>query len=178
VDPLRSITATRRAYGHRRSHRARLLMVALLVASLSMVGSAVGAADGAVCLVSHPSWLTPGMTMTPGTVTASSRGFTGTIVCHGEVNGASVTGPGRFSADGVIRGTCAQGKGTGSFVARVPTTRGEIVVPGHYSFEYVGVVGRLSGPFSATVEFVPTSGDCLTTPVTSVAIVVEGVLVP
>lgn len=148
------------------------LLVALLVASLSAIASPARAVENTTCTVSHPTTFNPPLTLTPGKFSYSTHGPTGTIACIGSLNGNPVTGSGTFTNDGAGNGSCAQGTGGGHFLALIPTAGGTAAVSGQYTFQYTGLLGTLSGSgVAATFEFVPTAGDCVTTPVTQVLIV-------
>lgn len=154
------------------------LLVTVLIASLSLVASPAQAADNAICTASMPVTLTPGLTLTSGPSTFTTQGATGTIDCHGSVQGKQITGSGTFVNGGVNNGgTCAQGKGTGQFLAQIPTVGGLVAVSGPYTFQYLGVLGSFTGStFSGTFQFLPTSGNCLTAPMTQVLLLAQGVI--
>jgi hypothetical protein len=156
-------------------------LVAVLIASLSLVPSPARAADNAICTASMPVTLDPGLDLTSRPSTFSTQGATGTIDCHGSVNGKQITGPGTFVNGGVNNGgTCAQGMGTGQFQVQIPTGKdGKDMetVSGPYTFQYLGVLGTFSGPkFSGTFQFLPTAGNCLATPMTKVLLLAQGII--
>jgi hypothetical protein len=153
------------------------LLVALLVASVSVVASPAHAADAAVCSASMPFALNPPVTLATPSFTYSTQGPSGTITCYGFVNGSPVTGSGTLVNQGTSNGNCAQGMGDGEFLARIPTAGGTVAVSGTYTFRYTGVLGSFSGPaFSGTFQFVPTAGNCVTAPMTQVLLLAQGIL--
>jgi hypothetical protein len=168
--------------------RAALAAIAL-VASLALVPArpsaaaataepAAPAASQAVCVAQWVDTLNPGISLTQSTVTFTSNGPTGTITCVGSVRGHAVTGPGTFGEQGTISGTCASGSGEAIFVMTIPTEGGPatLVVPA--VFTTVGTVGlRPTGTFPGGFVAVPTQGDCVTTPVTQIAVVLHGTLI-
>ena len=131
----------------------------------------------AVCVAQWLDTLTPGISLTPSTVTFTSNGPTGTITCVGSVRGHAVTGPGTFGEQGRISGTCASGSGEAIFTMTIPTDGGPqtVIVPA--VFTTVGTVGlRPTGTFPGGFVAVPAQGDCVTTPITQIAVVLYGVL--
>ena len=154
------------------------LLVAVLIASLSLVASPAQAADNAICTASMPVTFSPGLTLTAGPSTFTTQGATGTIDCHGSLQGKQITGSGTLVNGGVNNGgTCAQGTGTGQFLAQIPTVDGLVALSGPFTFQYLGVVGTFTGStFSGTFQFLPTSGNCLTAPMTQALLLAEGVI--
>jgi hypothetical protein len=153
----------------------KLFLIALLLGSVFGVSSSAHAADNAVCTVSGPLTLKPGLTMTSGRTTYSSHGPTGTIDCHGSAKGRQITGAGTLTNRGVITGSCAQSTGSGRLVARIPTDAGTLRVSGKYTFQTVGAAGPFSGSvFSGTFEFLADAGDCVSSPLTRVTVLAQG----
>jgi hypothetical protein len=131
----------------------------------------------AICVAQWTDALTPGISLTPSTVSFTSNGPTGTITCVGSVRGHAVTGPGTFGEQGTIRGTCTSGSGEALFVMTIPTDGGPATVILPAVFTTVGTVGlRPTGTFPGGFVAVPTQGDCVTTPVTQIAVVLHGTL--
>ena len=155
----------------------KYLFVALMLAGVAVIAAPAHAADTAVCVVSHPLMLSPGLTLAP-----AQHGYTnhsiGSINCLGSLNGHQIVGPGSITEDGNLFGNCVQGKGSGTVRLSIPIAGGiNFPVSEKYTFGYVGLVGTFSGPmFSGAFEFLPQSGDCLLTPLTQVAVLAQGTI--
>lgn len=145
--------------------------VAALLAATHTTAAAARTAGGlsvAYCEYNATFWLDPGVTTIPGTFRFTTRGERAEVHCQGQINGATVTGPGAIGEDGVInQGNCVSGSGTGSYSAHVPTTAGAQHITGTFRLMYEGLAGTEVGDtVSATFTYVPTKGNCLTTPMT------------
>jgi hypothetical protein len=156
--------------------RVNYLFVAVLLAVLSTIALPVHAADLAICIVSHPLTLSPGLTLTAGPQ-RYTNGSIGTISCLGSLNGHNIVGPGSLTNEGVLLGTCLAGSGGGEFHLSIPTDHGIVLVSEKYVSHYVGVAGTFSGPvFSGAFQFLPQVGDCLLTPLTQVTVLAQGAI--
>ncbi|MGH9009849.1 MAG: hypothetical protein ACRDYF_08400, partial [Acidimicrobiia bacterium] len=133
------------------------------------------------CLAEFDLTLSPGISMTPASGTATSHGETGTNTCDGPINGKQVTGvgsrgeDGRYGIDGPNNCTDLDGVSEWVFSFTMPTTDGPQKVMGTFVATYGplqsgGLYGgtftgdRMYGKFTAT----PIEGDCVTTPITKV----------
>ena len=153
------------------------VVVALMLAGVCVIAAPAHAADTAVCTVSHPLMLSPGLTLAPGQHGSTNHSI-GAINCLGSLNGHQIVGPGSVTDDGILVGSCLQGTGSGTFRFSIPIAGGtNFPVSETYTFHYVGIVGTFSGPvFSGAFEFLPQSGDCLLTPLTQVAVLAQGTI--
>ena len=71
----------------------------------------------------------------------------------------------------INRRTCLQGMGEGYVTVHIPTSGGTVVAQEEYTFQYLGLVGNLSGPASlGTFVFVPMDGDCIINPLNQASI--------
>ena len=157
------------------------LFAATVMAFVAPTASAVAAPSQpaatsvAACTFTANFTLSPGVTLTPSTFRFTTGGETATVTCIGSVNGAAVTGPGTYGEQGVIEnGNCATGSGEGTYSAHIPTTAGMQHVKGTFDLTYVGFIGTETGPnITATFEYIPTEGNCLTTPLTGFTLIQE-----
>ncbi len=161
--------------------KVRLLgvLVSLVACSLFAMPVAGAQATGstAVCVHRWTDSVSPGLTLTGRQVTFTSHGETGTITCIGAVNGHQVTGTGTFGEVGSFQGTCASGFGSATFSFSIPTTAGPAAFSVPVTFTYAAGAGLTSSAvFPGTFVVVPTAGNCLITPVTTIAVVRVGVL--
>ncbi len=148
--------------------KALYAVIATTVALLAGGGVATPAAAGSSTgSVAHCEF-TANFVLDPGPVLPSEPGDV-LVSCTGKVNGAKVTGPGSYIERGTIYdGTCAQGSGSGSFDAYIPTQKGVQHIKGQFYLQYVvdpTVVppgrGYEVGPsIYAEFEFTPTTGSC------------------
>lgn len=152
----------------------------VLVAGLSPAPAAAApSATGsqASCVAYWVDSVSPGASLVPGSSTFSSNGQTGTIHCAGAVMGHAVTGPGTIGEEGRAHGTCAGGTGAGTFWMTIPTTAGPVNISFPVEFTTTGTAGlRPAGPMPGGFFFAPLKGDCVTTPVTQIAVVMYGTL--
>jgi len=153
------------------------VVVALMLAGVCVIAAPAHAADTAVCTVSHPLMLSPGLTLAPGQHGSTNHSI-GAINCLGSLNGHQIVGPGSVTDDGILVGSCVQGTGSGTFRFSIPIAGGtNFPVSEKFTFRYVGIVGTFSGTmFSGGFEFLPQSGDCLLTPLTQVAVLAQGTI--
>ncbi len=160
----------------------RRLCCVLAVLGLLLVPTTAQAAprmqsSGATCSLTIGLGMSPGLTLSSDSGIISSDGLRGTITCVGLINGADVTGPGRFGVEGTYQGSCLQGTTSGVAPFEVPTTAGTARGTATYTVVWAGVVGQVTasgahygfgpGPFA----FVPASGggDCATQPLSSIS---------
>src|SRR5437016_4988317 len=101
----------------------KYLFVALMLAGVAVIAAPAHAADTAVCVVSHPLMLSPGLTLAPG-----QHGYTnhsiGSINCLGSLNGHQIVAPGSITEDGNLFGNCVQGTGSGTVRLSIPIAGG------------------------------------------------------
>ncbi len=131
--------------------KALYAVIATTVALLAGGGVATPAAAGSSTgSVAHCEF-TANFVLDPGPVFDAPRTFDFATVdelpsepgdvlvsCTGKVNGAKVTGPGSYIERGTIYdGTCAQGSGSGSFDAYIPTQKGVQHIKGQFYLQYV-----------------------------------------
>jgi hypothetical protein len=152
------------------------LFVALMLAGVCFIAAPAHAADGAICTVSHPLMLSPGLTLAPGQHGLTNNSV-GTVDCLGSLDGHQIVASGSLTEAGNLTGTCLQGTGSAEIQMRIPTNAGTVRVSEKYTFQYVGILGTFSGPvFSGAFEFLPQSGDCLLTPLTQVGVLAQGTI--
>ena len=73
--------------------------------------------------------------------------------------------------------TCPQGGGFGTQTFTIPTTGGPVTISEQFAFTWVGAAGRFEGnALSGAFEFTPMQGDCVSTPLTRVAVRGEALL--
>ncbi|HET9773187.1 MAG TPA: hypothetical protein VFS16_20005 [Acidimicrobiia bacterium] len=149
-----------------------------------------GADRSTHCRFTKEVVLSPGFSMTPTSGTFTTNGQNGSIECDGLVAGhqpigsGSIGTEGRYGTDGAD--TCTSGtEGTGFDTLTIPTAEGPRTLIAAYRFtageppkKGDGVIaGRFGGDrFTGTFEAMPLKGDCLTSPVTALRVVGEGVL--
>ncbi len=157
----------------------RVLLVSVLSLVLSSLlwtptASAVAVPGGestASCFHRWTDSISPGLTTTPGRVTFTSHGETGTIDCTGQVRGQHVTGPGTFGEEGVVNGTCVSGSGSAVFSFSIPTTGGVEKFSIPVTFTYGALSGLTSSAaFPGAFVIVPTGGDCVTSAITEITV--------
>jgi hypothetical protein len=86
-------------------------------------------------------------------------------------------GPGTFGEEGRAQGTCAAGTGRATFRMIIPSTGGPVDLSLPVEFTIAGAAGsRPAGPMPGGFVFAPLERDCVTTPVTRIAVVMYGVL--
>ena len=164
----------------------RRRVVAMVV--VGMLGISVGVAPPASaaeteCTGSAEMTVSPGMSQEPTSGTQAGR--KGTEQCTGPLNGADPTGDPTVEWDGrygtANPDTCAGGgEGWGVAYHAVPTRDGARVVRNVFTITFGGLEnGLMSGVFkgdyfSGTFTFRPLEGDCVTAPVTKVAVEFKG----
>lgn len=152
--------------------RTVLVACALL---LPLAVPAAAAESGVRCTFSYFPRLSPGLTIEPSAGKVESDLDRGVADCTGVLNGANVTGPGKFAFVGTYEnGTCqGGGVGKGSIVAKIPTYTGEVSISDPVSFKFGTGSGfppgvgdwdgeRTSGRYLV----LPLKGDCVASPVT------------
>ena len=155
----------------------KCFVVALMLAGVCVVAAPAHAADTAVCTLSHPLTLSPGLTLARDRHGATNNSI-GSINCLGSLKGHQIVGPGSVTDDASLVGNCVQGTGSGTFVFSIPIAGGtNVLVSEKYTFGYVGIVGTFSAPtFSGVFEFLPQIGDCVLTPLTQVVVLAQGTI--
>lgn len=166
---------------------------AILVVALALLASGGGlqpatGVEGTHCTFSFDVFLDPGLSMEPSSGKHYSDGL-GPLDCEGPVNGHQPTGTGTLGEDGPYGTrdpvTCTSGgEGAGTDRLTVPTANGPQQVISEFTFTFGdpstkgGVVhGEFTGTrFTGTFEFTPLEGDCVTSPVTKVAVTGEGII--
>jgi hypothetical protein len=161
-----------------------LLAGALAVLAGFPPAAHAGANVPAACVLDVVVFTTPGLSSTtPGLSDGRVGDGSGTVDCHGVVDGKQVTGPGtyanvfRFGPGPAGDFSCAQGAGVGTQTFTIPTSAGLVTRTEGFTFTYVGPTGRFRGTdLSGAFEFIPLTGDCVTSPVTRAAVRGQGVL--
>lgn len=154
----------------------RGLPAALAVAAptLSLVPSPAVAADAVQCSFSYHPKLSPGLSLTPGSGAITSDLATGVAGCTGVLNGANITGPGKFAFEGTYEGGSCQGGGTGKgfVLAKIPTYTGEVSIKDPVTFKFgtgsgfpPGVGDWTGARTTGRYLVLPTKGDCVSSPV-------------
>ena len=143
-----------------------LIGLVVLAGSILVATPEAHAQDGALCTFNPTNGrLSPGVTMTP----TKGRWSTGpsSFDCQGTVNGQPVTGPGTIVESGPFDGSCSHGSGSGVLTITIPTAKGTVHLDVPITFSWMGGAGVASAPgMTAVFEFMPTEGDCVSTPVT------------
>jgi hypothetical protein len=106
----------------------------------------------------------------------STGGETGSIIWVGTFYGHRVTGPGSFGDEGIYTGTCVLVHTSGRYLFTVPADAGPMHFVATYAANSIGLVARTDGSLPGArltrVDiFVPTRGDCVTTPATELYLV-------
>lgn len=89
----------------------------------------------------------------------------------GTFYGHRVTGPGSFGDEGIYTGTCVLVHTSGRYLFTVPADAGPMHFVATYAANSIGLVARTDGSLpgarlTGVDIFVPTRGDCVTTPAT------------
>jgi hypothetical protein len=163
--------------------RARIRLLLLCLGTLALVLPSLrvhpAAAAGGSAMCSH-QWndsIDPGVTTTRKHAVVSSHGETGTIQCSGTVRGQQVTGPGTFGEEGVVDGDCSSGTGQVLFSFTLPTAGGPMRLRFPVSFSFGPGAGQTSSDvFPGAFLVRPVTGDCVTTPITEIAVSRVGLL--
>jgi hypothetical protein len=147
------------------------LSLAALVAALIPTSQASAAGGTATCQGSWSISMSPGISMSPATSTVTTNGQTGTITCSGTAGGHAINGPGTLGIDGSLEGTCLSGTGALTISITVPTSEGPVSRNFPAVLKYTGTVGtKTSDAFEGPLMWaaIPTSGTCVTTPLTQI----------
>lgn len=160
----------------------RLARAALRIGLVGLVAlglpspSVAAAKSTAHCWHTWTDSISPGVSTTRREVALTSNGETGTIHCKGSVEGKRVTGPGTFGEVGMFDGTCAGGTGSATFSFTLPTTAGPVKLRMPVTFTIAGFGSTTSKEFPGAFLFAPLTGNCLTEPITKVAVYRAGTL--
>jgi hypothetical protein len=120
--------------------------------------------------------VTPGLASNPVATAGFSSG-PAPVTCQGFVDGSRITGPGEIRERGPLTGTCLGGTGVGVQILAIPTERGTLRFENPIWLEWVGPLGTLASPhLTGSFQFLATSGDCVTTPLSGYARDGQGVL--
>lgn len=159
------------------------VVAGLVVAGLVGPGPGTGVAAAspaggvAVCTWTHDLRVAPGLSLTPTSGQWLVAEYESVITCVGAVSGQPVTGPGIIRAQGTVSGTCAQGNGAGHQTVILPTAGGTVQIENPITVQFTGPIGTFGGPrISGIYQFAPTSGNCLTAPLTGALILAQGVI--
>jgi len=153
--------------------RMKSYLIVLALVALLAPGGAARAADEVHCTNVHELTISPGISVrgTSGTF----RDTAGAMTCRGPINGRTPTGAGSYHDSGHYGtkdpDTCQDGgEGDGVFSSTVPTTDGDLVLTGPYTWTFGDLTsnpGFVSGAFTGdgvrgTFKVTPTEGDCVT----------------
>jgi hypothetical protein len=163
-----------------------LLVAGLALALLAPVGR-VEAQPKTNCEAKADFDFKPGFWRDGNSGTWTTNGETGTVTCDGPVNGKKPTGPGTYGAYGNY-GTkdpdnCSNAEGVFHNSITVPTADGPQTVTNQGDW-VVGAFrgnGAFGGAFTGetadgTFDGTPKQGDCVTTPMTKMGIVLHWTL--
>lgn len=170
------------------------LSAALTLAAVGLSTQPAAAAGGstATCRWTGIVGLQPGLSMS-SVSTGTFSAVTDSFDCAGEVEGATITRAGSYTdTKPVIEGTCGEGRGSAVMNLAFATTAGEkkLSIPYQFSYGPIPLTGfKSSKPYSGPVpdeygktplswSFIayPTRGDCVTSPLTELGIVMEGIV--
>lgn len=173
----------------------RKIFMAMITVVLAFAGSFAPVRTATAQESTHCSFvkevvISPGFSMKPTSGTFTTNGENGTIECDGPVDGKQPSGVGSMGTEGRYGtegpDTCTSGtEGVGVDSVTVPTVDGPVKLLGEYTFtggdppkKGHGVIsGQFTGErFSGTFEAMPLKGDCVTSPVTVLRVVGEGIL--
>lgn len=133
----------------------RSILVSLAMPLFALVipsASNARADESMVCSNLFVMTLSPGATTTPQDFAFTTAGQTGTIFCQGGPRGRQVTGPGTIGVEGTVRGTCFEGKGTGTNRFTVPTAGGPMEIVDPFTVSYRGAVGSYEGTTDLSIS--------------------------
>lgn len=146
------------------------LMAALAGAAMLVPTTPAGAAPQLVdlnCITTVTTDIHPGVSLDVHTFSVHSGSLTGTAICTGTVDGATVTGPGTFGIHEHVVGNCLAASGSGTFILKVPTTEGVKVVTGQFDLTATAAAGTVhTGDLTGTSRVIAANGDCVNTPIT------------
>lgn len=117
--------------------------------------------------------------MASGSGKGTSNGQTGSITCHGQFDGHTVTGPGSFGFQETYTANCLVDQSGGTYFATVPTDDGPVHLEGPFTASRLGLIlsGEASRPgerFSGSGTVIPTNGDCLLHSITEAMVYLSG----
>ena len=152
-----------------------LTVLGVLLSLVLMAAPASAASSLATCTGSWNVSLSPGALLTTSRDITFGTPVTGTINCLGSVNGSPVTGQGTVTKTGQLTGSCVAATGSGTFAFSIPTAGGQknLTVPFTMitGFGYgVKFSSSFVGPLA--FAFVPVQGNCITSPLTEIHVVV------
>jgi hypothetical protein len=152
-------------------------ILAVLLATVLVVPAGAAASSRAACVANWRDTVSPGVSLSAAAAAFTSHGETGTITCDGSINGHHVTGPGTIGEEGALRGTCAAGSGSARLSLTIPTTAGPARLQIPVEFTFVAGLGlRRTDIFPGGFAFAPLQGNCITSPITEVAIFLHGIV--
>lgn len=170
------------------------LSAALALAATNLPAHPAAAAEESTanCRWTGTVNLQPGLSLS-SSVRGTFGSTTDSFACTGEVDGATITGPGSYTdSKPVIEGTCGEGRGSAVMNLVFATSAGEkkLSVPYQFSYGPIPLTGfKSSKPYSGPVPdeygktplswsflVYPTRGDCVTSPVTQIGVVMEGIV--
>jgi hypothetical protein len=129
--------------------------------------SAAPFSSTAICSDQHTVTFSPGITLSSGSYTFSTK--PGPMTCVGQVKGQAITGPGALAQNGVAEGDCSHGSLAGTLFLSIPTAAGVTNLSIPYKGTYAPGVGLKSADhMSAIFEFYPTRGDCISAPLAEI----------
>ena len=138
-------------------------LVAIAAALLAVTGGSSSAATAAACAGNGTAQSSPGFLAT--TSRSESFTFSGKVTCEGTKSGA-VSGLGHLS------GTCSALNGS---ITISGALNGTVTVATHGpAFRLSGTVNGL--PITAVGSFVPSTGNCVTKPLTAATVAFTGAL--
>jgi hypothetical protein len=163
----------------------RTLAVGVAVLLVAVIGgpAPVDAADGTACSFVLDVSLDPGVSASPGTGTFTSNGETGTADCGFGPGTLGMAGDYGTKDPDSCNGAFNNGnEGRGMAALKVPTADGPQSADFPFTFVYgqrapdgMAIAGTFeSERFSGTLRLIPTSGDCMSVPVTRARVSGQG----
>ena len=161
------------------------IAAAAAIAAAGPLAAAPAQANGgtsATCTNLLTVAISPGFSLTKSSGTITSGGETGSIVCIGTIDGASVTGPGSIGlAETYSGGDCLAHVGTGIASVTLPTTAGPKHMAGAAISRRTGLllsaeVDFPNAHFSGLGLATPTQGTCALSPMRQALLSVSGTL--
>jgi hypothetical protein len=167
--------------------RGKILIAILGIVTMADLSFAVQSASAATsCQVRDALKANPGLSTksSKGTVKSNPTKGPNDVKCNGTVEGAKVTGPGKISTDAdygdesANGSTCTtpEGRGDGVQTITIPTDKGMKTIKNTFTFTYrsnpkgVWDIEVKGDKFSGKGTAHPTSGDCVSKPVTELEV--------